>query len=116
MNFKDKVVFITGGGSGIGRAAALSFLRAGAFVGIIRVNVICPGAIDTNIESSTHKHDTQKIEIPVVYPHGSIPLTGGTPGTSEEVAQLAMFLASDAAAHITGTPIWIDGADSLLQG
>ncbi|RYG69256.1 3-oxoacyl-[acyl-carrier-protein] reductase, partial [bacterium] len=24
------------------------------------------------------------------------------------------FLASDASSHITGTPVWIDGAQSLL--
>jgi NAD(P)-dependent dehydrogenase (short-subunit alcohol dehydrogenase family) len=43
-------------------------------------------------------------------------LTGGRPGTSEQVAQLVLFLASDASSHITGTEIWIDGAQSLLQG
>lgn len=32
MNFKDKVVLITGGGSGIGKAAASAFLKAGAAV------------------------------------------------------------------------------------
>jgi NAD(P)-dependent dehydrogenase (short-subunit alcohol dehydrogenase family) len=32
FNFKEKVAFITGGGSGIGRAAALAFGRAGASV------------------------------------------------------------------------------------
>ena len=32
------------------------------------------------------------------------------------MAQLALFLASDAASYITGTPIGIDGAESLLKG
>ena len=31
-----------------------------------------------------------------------------------EVAELAVFLASDRSKHISGTPIWIDGAQSLL--
>ncbi|MCY7278442.1 MAG: 3-oxoacyl-[acyl-carrier-protein] reductase, partial [Phormidesmis sp. CAN_BIN44] len=26
------------------------------------------------------------------------------------------FLASDAASHITGTEVWIDGAESLIKG
>lgn len=33
-----------------------------------------------------------------------------------QVAELVYFLASDASNHITGTEIWIDGAQSLLQG
>ena len=82
----------------------------------IRVNVICPGAIDTEIEESTEKRDTDEASEPVDYPAGSIPLTDGTPGTADEVAELALFLASDRARHITGTPVWIDGAESLLQG
>ena len=44
------------------------------------------------------------------------PLSGGFPAEAEEVAKLVLFLASDASQHISGTPIWIDGAESLLQG
>jgi NAD(P)-dependent dehydrogenase (short-subunit alcohol dehydrogenase family) len=43
-----------------------------------------------------------------------VPLTDGKAGTAEEVAELAVFLASDRSSHISGTPIWIDGAQSLL--
>jgi NAD(P)-dependent dehydrogenase (short-subunit alcohol dehydrogenase family) len=82
----------------------------------IRVNVICPGAIETEIDENTEKRDVEEAKIPVDYPEGSIPLTGGAPGTAEQVADLVLFLASDASSHITGTEIWIDGAQSLLQG
>jgi NAD(P)-dependent dehydrogenase (short-subunit alcohol dehydrogenase family) len=82
----------------------------------IRVNVICPGAITTNIEESTEKRDLEDEKEPVVFPEGSIPLTDGKPGTAEDCARLVRFLASDESRHITGTPIWIDGAQSLLQG
>ncbi|HEY9620773.1 MAG TPA: SDR family NAD(P)-dependent oxidoreductase [Crinalium sp.] len=82
----------------------------------IRVNVICPGAIDTNINDNTEHRDLQEIKEPVEYPEGKIPLTDGKSGTSEQVAQLVLFLASDNASHITGTEVWIDGAESLLQG
>ena len=82
----------------------------------IRVNVICPGAIKTEIEQSTEKRDVEKIEVPVEFPEGSIPLTGGKPGKPEQVAQLVLFLASDASDLITGTEVWIDGAESLIMG
>ena len=36
--------------------------------------------------------------------------------TGPDVAQTVAFLASDAASHIMGTDIWIDGGQSLLQG
>ncbi|MBW4479777.1 MAG: SDR family oxidoreductase [Tolypothrix brevis GSE-NOS-MK-07-07A] len=81
----------------------------------IRVNVICPGAIETNIDDSTQRRDLEHIQEPVEFPEGKIPLTDGKPGTSEQVAQVVLFLASDASSHITGTPIWIDGAESLIK-
>jgi NAD(P)-dependent dehydrogenase (short-subunit alcohol dehydrogenase family) len=82
----------------------------------IRVNVVCPGAITTEIDENTQHRNVEKEKEPVEFPEGEIPLTRGTPGTSEQVAQLALFLASDRSSHITGTPIWIDGAQSLLMG
>jgi NAD(P)-dependent dehydrogenase (short-subunit alcohol dehydrogenase family) len=82
----------------------------------IRVNVICPGAIDTNINQTTEQRDLEEIKEPVEFPEGRIPLTDGKSGTSEQVAQLVLFLASDVSSHITGTEIWIDGGESLLQG
>ncbi|MBD0262374.1 MAG: SDR family oxidoreductase [Tolypothrix sp. Co-bin9] len=81
----------------------------------IRVNVICPGAIETNIDENTERRDLEHIQEPVEFPEGKIPLTDGKPGTSEQVAQLVFFLASDASSHITGTEVWIDGAESLLK-
>jgi len=82
----------------------------------IRVNVVCPGAIDTNIEESTERRHVEEAKEPVEFPEGKIPLTDGRPGTSEDVAELMLFLASDASRHITGTEVWIDGAESLLMG
>ncbi len=82
----------------------------------IRVNVICPGAITTDIEQNTEHRDEEEAREPVEYPEGEIPLTDGKPGAPEQVARLVLFLASDDASHITGTPVWIDGGQSLLQG
>src|SRR4051812_9195341 len=38
FNFEGKVAFVTGGGSGIGRAAALAFSRAGASVAVADIS------------------------------------------------------------------------------
>lgn len=80
----------------------------------IRVNVVCPGAIETNIDDSTEKRDTENTHLPIEAPEGEIPLTDGAKGTAEQVADLVLFLVSNRSSHITGTPIWIDGAQSLL--
>jgi len=82
----------------------------------IRVNVICPGAIETKIDDNTSRENLDEVQEPVEFPEGKIPLTDGVPGTSKQVADLVLFLASDMSSHITGTEIWIDGAQSLLQG
>lgn len=82
----------------------------------IRVNVVCPGSIETEIGDNTEHRNTEGLRLLVEYSEGQIPLTGHEPGSSDQVADLICFLASDAASHITGTEVWIDGAQSLLVG
>ncbi len=80
----------------------------------VRVNVICPGAIETEIDENTEKRDLEGLGVPVDFPRGWHPLRG-KPGTSEQVARLVLFLASDASDHVTGTEMWIDGGESLIS-
>ena len=80
----------------------------------IRVNAVCPGKIDTAIADNTQKRHTEEAGVSADFEEGRIPLTDDIPGTSDEVAELVLFLASDRARHITGTPVWIDGAQSLV--
>jgi NAD(P)-dependent dehydrogenase (short-subunit alcohol dehydrogenase family) len=82
----------------------------------VRVNVICPGWIETQIDENTEKVNLEAVRTPVEFPEGVVPLKHGGPGQPEEVAKLVLFLASDDASHITGTEIWVDGGESLLQG
>lgn len=82
----------------------------------IRVNVVCPGWIESDIDDSTDKRDLEKIAPAVEFPEGAVPLTQGAPGSAEQVGNVVLFLASDLSSHVTGSEIWVDGAQSLLQG
>jgi len=82
----------------------------------IRVNVICPGAIDTEIDDNTEQKANEGLEQPANYPEGTIPLTGQRPGTAQQVAELVLFLASDRSSHVNGTEVYIDGGQSLVEG
>jgi NAD(P)-dependent dehydrogenase (short-subunit alcohol dehydrogenase family) len=80
----------------------------------VRVNVICPGAIESEIDENTEKRHLEKEKEPVEYPEGNIPLTDGKPGKADDVGKLVLFLASDESCHISGTEVWIDGAQTLM--
>jgi glucose 1-dehydrogenase len=68
----------------------------------ITVNNIAPGAIDTPIDADV-KADPQKYQALLA----EIPLH--RMGQPEEVAALAVYLASEAAAYVTGATFVIDG-------
>lgn len=67
----------------------------------IRVNSVCPGMIDTDFHNTFTKPEVRKN------------VAAGTPlkreGTSEDVANLITYLASDEAAFVTGANIDING-------
>ncbi len=93
------------------RMTALEFAEHG-----IRVNAVCPGAIRTQIDDSTELRDNEDLHLPVEFPKGQVPLSGGESGSPEQVADAILFLLSDSASHITGTEVYVDGAQSLFQG
>lgn len=82
----------------------------------IRVNAICPGAIRTNIGQNTNiTEEAKEAKIPVQFPEGQQPLQHEA-GSPEQVAELVLFLASPLSSLVTGTAVFIDGAESLLIG
>ena len=71
----------------------------------LRINAICPGGVDTPMLAAGANDDDVDGFLEAVAsgsPNGRI-------ATPEDIAGLVMFLASDAARHITGTAIPIDG-------
>ncbi|WP_438750240.1 SDR family oxidoreductase [Pararhizobium sp. O133] len=81
----------------------------------IRVNAVCPGEIETNIDANTQLRGEEETAIPVEWPAGQVPISDGKPGKSADVADVVVFLASDLSRHVTGTPIWVDGGQGLLR-
>lgn len=73
----------------------------------IRAIAICPGAIDTPMHRALLPPDEAgKKAIEALYPLNRF-------GTPEEVANAALFLASDEAAYVTGITFPIDGGRTL---
>ncbi len=81
----------------------------------IRINAVCQGEIETSIDANTRLRKEKETAIPVVWPEGQVPISGGRPGRSEDVADVIGFLASDRSRHVTGSPIWVDGGQGLLR-
>jgi 2-keto-3-deoxy-L-fuconate dehydrogenase len=80
------------------RALAIDHVRHG-----VRVNAVCPGTVDSPwvrrlVDEAGESLDALRARQPM-----------GRLGTPEEVAQAVLYLASDAAAFITGSGLVIDG-------
>ena len=85
-----------GGVMALTEALALELTSQG-----INVNAICPGAIDTDMVKGV-KDSGQLEPLLLRIPKGRL-------GKPEEIANLAVFLASDEADYISGSAIVIDG-------
>ncbi len=75
----------------------------------IRVNGISPGAIATDINDEVWKDEEKKKELMKLIPYKRI-------GLPEDVAKVAVWLASHESDYITGTTIYVDGGMTLYPG
>ena len=74
----------------------------------IRVNGIAPGTIDTDVNKEVLNDEFKKKQEEQNIPLHRI-------GKPDEVAKVALFLASSDASYITGTTIYVDGGMSLTS-
>jgi len=86
---------------GLSRSAAYIYANWG-----IRCNVIQPGFIATKMTAPTHSNPIMKRIVDKQMKDTVLLRRMGEP---EEIANTALFLASDESSHITGTDIVVDG-------
>ena len=101
----DQLAYVTskGGLQQLTKAAALGLAEHG-----VRVNAIGPGSIMTDILRVVMNDDAARHKILSRTPMGRV-------GEPEEIASVALFLASDMASYITGQTIFPDGGRSALN-
>jgi glucose 1-dehydrogenase len=97
VQLENKVAVVTGSSLGIGRAIAVELAPEA-----ITVNNIAPGAIETPINKNLDEHPKQRQELLAEIPLGRI-------GRPEDVASVAVYLASDASSYSTGSTFFVDG-------
>lgn len=85
------------GVGGLTKAAALDLIAHG-----IRVNAICPGFVDTPMLAGAIATPEDRAALSAMTPIGRI-------ASADEVAQSALFLASDAASYLVGVLLSVDG-------
>jgi NAD(P)-dependent dehydrogenase (short-subunit alcohol dehydrogenase family) len=103
--FGGKVALVTGAASGIGEATALLFARGGARV--VLADVDADGARRVAAAIAAVGGVRERME-------------RGNPlrrlGRAEEVAELVLFLASDAASFVNGATHVVDGGAMATRG
>ncbi len=75
----------------------------------IRVNSIAPGAIRTPINTSAWNTPAAYADLMKLIPYKRI-------GEPDDIAQAAVWLASDAADYVTGATLFVDGGMTLYPG
>jgi NAD(P)-dependent dehydrogenase (short-subunit alcohol dehydrogenase family) len=83
---------------GLTKAVAVEYAKQG-----IRVNVVCPGSIQTDMYERFAKGNAQGIEqMKQMHPIGRV-------GKAEEIANAAIWLCCDGASFVTGQSLGVDG-------
>jgi NAD(P)-dependent dehydrogenase (short-subunit alcohol dehydrogenase family) len=87
-----------GGVLALSRELAVEFARRG-----VRVNALCPGPVDTPLLRELYANDPEQAARRLVH----VPM--GRFAAAEEIANAALFLASDESSYVTATAFMVDG-------
>ncbi len=87
---------------GLTRHGALRWAKAG-----IRVNAVCPGVIETAMTAPIVADAQLRTVIENMTPMGRM-------GKAEEIAEAVVWLCSDSASFVTGHPLVVDGAATVM--
>jgi len=82
----------------LSRELAVEFARRG-----VRVNALCPGPVETPLLMRLFSDD------PAAYERRRVHLPMGRLAQAKEIAQAALFLASDEASYVNGATFLVDG-------
>jgi NAD(P)-dependent dehydrogenase (short-subunit alcohol dehydrogenase family) len=82
---------------GLTKSAALDYIKKG-----IRINALCPGGTDTEMLAEWMKNPDVAARVRAAQPIGRL-------AAPEEIAAVALFLASDAASFVVGHAMVVDG-------
>jgi 2-keto-3-deoxy-L-fuconate dehydrogenase len=90
---------------GLTKSVAADYVARG-----VRCNAICPGTVDTpSLRGRLAAHDDPKAALAAFLSRQAM----GRFGTAEEIAALAVYLASDEASFVTGQNFVIDGGMAI---
>ncbi len=100
--FSPLYSFTKGGIVALVRSLALAFAADG-----IRVNAIAPGSVETPGLPAFFRSPPEELEARKAAFFAQIPM--GRPSQPEEIAGVALFLASGLSSYVTGTTLAVDG-------
>jgi 2-keto-3-deoxy-L-fuconate dehydrogenase len=107
LGIRDRLAYVTTKTAVVGLTKAMAMDHASDG---IRVNCVCPGRVETPFVKARLK---EYPDPDAAYREMAGTQAIGRMGKPEEIAAAVLYLASDEAAFITGTPLLIDGGWSM---